>query len=89
MRLKITIGAVLSGLMAASCGGGGGLAGEAEEWAEKQCACTTFDCTLDATQWFNKISITQEEDLAALGADDRARYDVAHDRSSACQDALR
>lgn len=89
MRLKSVLGVVVGGFVLASCGGGSSLADEAEAMADTQCACTTFDCTLEQTQWFNKVAITQEDDLDALSADDLARYKAANTRSADCQDALR
>ncbi len=88
-RLSVAIGAIAGGFVLASCGGGGNLADEAEAMADTQCACTTFDCTLAQTQWFNKINITQEEDVLALSTADQARFKVANSRSADCQDELR
>ncbi len=74
----------------AACGGGGGsLAGDAEEQSTAACSCTDFDCTTEYIAWFNKVSITQEDDLAALSGDDRSRYDTARTAAADCQDALR
>ncbi len=88
-RLNVVFGAIAGGFVLASCGGGGGLADEAEAMADTQCACTTFDCTLEQTKWFNKNSIAQPEDIEALSTEDHARYKAAQTRSSDCQNELR
>ncbi len=88
-RLNVVFGVIAGGFVLASCGGGGNLADEAEAMADTQCACTTFDCTLEQTKWFNKNSIAQPEDVEALSTDDHARYKAAQTRSSDCQDQLR
>ena len=84
-----TAGAFIA--MMTSCGGGGGsdLVGEAAEHADATCECTEFDCTTEHIQWFNKVSISQEDDLADLSEADRATYLEHSLRAADCQDALR
>ena len=81
---------VVAALALAACGGGGSsIADEAEERSEAACACTGFDCTMEHVAWFNKVGAIQEDDLEALSADDRARYEAARGAAAACQDELR
>lgn len=89
VRLGFVAGAAGFSLILSACGGGGGLADDAEAHADDECACTTFECTMEHTAWFNKINITQEEDLAKLSAEDLARFEAAETRATDCQNELR
>lgn len=89
MRLKMILASFALALAINACGGGGNLAADGEGHADDTCACTGFDCTTEHIAWFNKVTITQEADLDALSADDRARYEAAEERAADCQTALR
>lgn len=74
----------------AGCGGSStSLVDEAVEHADATCSCEDFDCTTDHIQWFNKVSITQEDDLDALSEADRATYLENSLRAAGCQNELR
>lgn len=85
---KTVGGAVVLALMLSACGGEN-LAKSAEERADQQCACTDFECTLENTQWFNRVGITQADDVDELSAEDSARWAAARSRSADCQNELR
>ncbi len=76
-------------LFAAACGGGGGLAEEAQERSDKTCACEGFECTTEHIAWFNKQRIVHEDDLDALDATDRATFDAAEEAAADCQNERR
>lgn len=84
----VTAGAFIT--MMTSCGGSGtDLVGEAGEHADATCECTDFDCTTEHIQWFNKVSIGQEDDLDGLSDADREAY-LGHSlRAADCQNDLR
>ena len=73
----------------ASCGGGGGLAAEAQDHSEQTCACEGFDCTMEHIQWFNKQRVVNDEEIQALGEADRVSFDAAEVAAALCQNDLR
>ncbi|MBT5581472.1 MAG: hypothetical protein HOH36_17885 [Acidimicrobiaceae bacterium] len=82
---------VATAFLAASCGGGSGgsLAEEAEQHADATCGCSDFDCTKDHVAWFNRMSITEEDQLDELSDADRAAYEASSLRAGDCQNDLR
>jgi len=88
-RTRLASIAAVFGLLLLACGGGTGLVDEAEAMAETQCQCTTFDCTLAQTEWFNRTGFAEEDQINSLSEADRARYDAARSKSADCQNALR
>lgn len=87
-RRRVVAAFAAAALTMVACSGTN-LADQAEEMATKQCECVDFDCTLEQTQWFNRMRITQEDDINALSEADQARYNAASSRSADCQNALR
>ncbi len=76
---------------AAGCGGdsSGSIVEESTEHADAACECTGFDCTTEHIQWFNRISISEEDALEALSTADFETYLGNSLRAADCQDALR
>jgi hypothetical protein len=72
----------------AGCGGGD-LIAEATAKADGVCECDNFECTADFIAWFNKVSITRESDLEALGETGYNAYLEQSLRAGECQNALR
>ena len=85
------VAALSIGLSLSACGGGGGgnLVEESTEKADAACACEEFGCTTEYVGWFNEVSITQEDDLEALSAEDYDTYLANSLRAADCQDELR
>ncbi|MEY2960004.1 MAG: hypothetical protein RLZZ01_2572 [Actinomycetota bacterium] len=84
------LAALAIGVSLSACGGGGGnLVEESTEKADAACACEEFGCTTEFIGWFNEVSITQEDDLAALSAEDYDTYLQNSLRAADCQDELR
>ena len=85
--LSLTAAFALSPLLAAcDGGGGGGLVGEAEKHAEAACACADKACAMKEVAALNKISVTRDEEVSALGEEDKKKYDAAVDKASGCRD---
>ncbi|MGA1053231.1 MAG: hypothetical protein ACO307_17375 [Ilumatobacteraceae bacterium] len=86
-----TVAVVAVGVSIAACGGGGGgnLVEESTERADAACACEEFGCTTEFIGWFNEVSITREDDLEALSADEYETYLANSLRAADCQDELR
>ncbi|MGB0730265.1 MAG: hypothetical protein ACPGT1_10515 [Ilumatobacteraceae bacterium] len=82
--LAISLGLTLF----AGCGGGD-LIAEATAKADGACECDNFECTTDFIAWFNKVSITRESDLEALGETGYNAYLEQSLRAGDCQNALR
>jgi hypothetical protein len=92
MRTSIrTVVVLAAGASLAACGGGGGgsLVEESTENADAACACEEFGCTTEFIGWFNEVSITREDDLEALSAEDYDAYLANSLRAADCQDELR
>ena len=82
----------VAAFLAAGCGSseeGGSIVEESAERADATCECTGFDCTTEHIQWFNRISITEEDALDALSTADYDTYLSNSLRAADCQDALR
>jgi hypothetical protein len=69
--------------------GGDDLVGEAIANADAACACADFECTTEYVKWFNEVSITREDDLAALSDADRQTYLDNSLRAADCQNERR
>jgi len=80
----LSLSAALSG-----CGDSDALAKEAKEKADATCACKDFDCTKQYIIWFNKTSITQDDDIKSMSAKAQQAYKADTLRAADCQDKLR
>ena len=95
MKTKLLNRSILGGVLLicagtlAACDGDDALAGEAKEKADALCECKDFDCTMQYMQWFNKMSVTKEDDIKAMSEDGQAAYKGHRERASACQKKLR
>lgn len=94
LRHVIRLGVATAAIGAiGACGGGGGgggnLAEESTEKSDAACECEDFDCTKDYIAWFNKVSITREDDLSALSTEDYDIYLGNSLQAGDCQEALR
>ena len=81
--------AISLGLMLFAGCGGGDLIAEATAKADGACECDNFEFTTDFIAWFNKVSITRESDLEALGETGYNAYLEQSLRAGDCQNALR
>jgi len=74
----------------AACGGADtNLVEESTEQADAACGCAAFDCTKEHISWFNRVSLSQEDELEALDDQDREVYLANSLRAADCQNALR
>ena len=86
---------VVSVLLACSCalvvacgGADASLVEESVERADAVCGCADFDCTKEHIAWFNRVSLSQEDELEALSDGDREIYLANSLRAGDCQSAL-
>lgn len=62
---------------------------QAQELADKVCACKDFDCTKPNMAELNKLSVKESEAIAKLGDDAKAKYKAAQSKAADCQNKLR
>ena len=87
-RLSILMAALVIPVALSACGKNQ-LVKEAEKHADASCACTTFDCTLEHTKWFNKNTVMQGDKIKAMSEADQASYTAARKKNATCQNKLR
>lgn len=79
---------LFSALGVVACDGGGGVVGEAQKLAEEGCACEDVGCARGKSIDINKIAVKRSDEVDALDADDKKKFEAAADKAKACWEEM-